>query len=88
MKTIIHIENLKCGGCAATIKKGISKINSVETVEVDEETSEVTIFHKEDVIQEIKEKLIGLGYPESGEKNTIMHKAKSYVSCALGRIEK
>lgn len=88
MTTTIQIENLKCGGCAATIKKGILGIDSVNDVEVNVETSEVKVAHENDVISAIKEKLSKLGYPESGDKNTVLHKAKSFVSCAVGRLEK
>ncbi|MEQ6123700.1 heavy-metal-associated domain-containing protein [Pseudotenacibaculum sp. MALMAid0570] len=88
MTTTIHIENLKCGGCAATIRKGILSIDSVDNVEVDVETSEVKVSHTKDVVTHIKEKLSKLGYPEAGDKNTVLHKAKSFVSCAVGRLEK
>lgn len=88
MTTTILIENLKCGGCAATIKKGILGIDSVEEVNVNVETSEVKVSHGKDVISTIKEKLAKLGYPETGDKNTVLHKAKSFVSCAVGRLEK
>ena len=57
MITTIQIENLKCGGCAATIKKGILGIDSVEEVDVNVETSEVKVSYKTDVISTIKEKL-------------------------------
>ncbi len=87
MTTTISIENLKCGGCAATIKKGILAIDSVESIEVDVDTSEVIVSHLENVVDKIKDKLSSLGYPESGDKNTIVHKAKSFVSCAVGRLE-
>ena len=87
MKTDIQIENLKCGGCAATIKKGISSINGVNDVAVDVENSMVTIDSENANLVEIKEKLSKLGYPEVGDKNTVLHKAKSFVSCAVGRIE-
>ena len=87
MTTTIQIENLKCGGCAATIKKGILGIDSVSDVEVNVETSEVKVSHTNDVINNIKEKLSKLGYPESGDKNTVLHKAKSFVSCAVGRLD-
>ena len=72
-------------GCAATIKKGILGIHSVEQVDVNVETSEVHITHQTDVILEIKEKLSKLGYPEKGSRNSTVHKAKSFVSCAVGR---
>ena len=87
MTTNIQIENLKCGGCAATIKKGISTINVVNDVAVDVENSMVTIDSENANLLEIKEKLSKLGYPEAGDKNTVLHKAKSFVSCAVGRIE-
>ena len=87
MITNIQIENLKCGGCAATIKKGISAINGVNDVAVDVENSIVTIDSENANLVEIKEKLSKLGYPEVGDKNSVLHKAKSFVSCAVGRIE-
>ena len=33
-----------------------------------------------------KNKLSLMGYPEVGDANTIIHKAKSFVSCATGRM--
>jgi copper chaperone len=35
---------------------------------------------------EVKEKLKTLGYPEDGEANGLGSKAKSYVSCAIGKM--
>ncbi len=87
MTTTIQIENLKCGGCAATIKKGILGIDSVSDVEVNVETSEVKVSHGDNIVDRIKEKLSKLGYPETGDKNTVLHKAKSFVSCAVGRLD-
>ena len=87
MTTNIQIENLKCGGCAATIKKGISAINGVNDVAVDVENSIVTIDSENANLVEIKEKLSNLGYPEVGDKNTVLHKAKSFVSCAVGKMD-
>ena len=37
MKADIQIENLKCGGCAATIKKGVLSLESIKEVSVDEQ---------------------------------------------------
>ena len=84
---VIKIENLKCGGCAATIKKGLLSIENVDEVVVDVENDTVSISSKNVLIDLIKEKLSKLGYPEVGDKNTLVHKAKSFVSCAVGRIE-
>lgn len=87
MKTNIKIENLKCGGCAATIKKGISSIKGVEDVAIDVENSIVTISAENTTLDAVKTKLSKLGYPEVGGENTLVHKAKSFVSCAVGRID-
>ena len=87
MKTDIQIENLKCGGCAATIKKGLLSLENVKEVEIDIENSIVSITSDNDNLEIVKDKLSKLGYPEVGDKNTIVHKAKSFVSCAVGRID-
>jgi copper chaperone CopZ len=83
----IEILNLKCGGCANTIKKGIVSIEGISDVIVDLETSKVTVdTDNESVVLSVKEKLSKMGYPETNETNTILHKAKSFVSCASGRM--
>ena len=87
MMTVIKIENLKCDGCAATIKKGLLSIENVSDVLVDVANDTVSITSENVLIDVIKEKLSKLGYPEVGDKNTIVHKAKSFVSCAVGRID-
>lgn len=87
MKAEIQIENLKCGGCAATIKKGILGLEGINEVNVDVEKSIVSIASEKENLEEIKAKLSKLGYPEVGDKNTVLHKAKSFVSCAVGRID-
>ena len=87
MKAEIHIENLKCGGCAATIKKGILGLKGINEVNVDVDKSIVSIASEKENLEEIKIKLSKLGYPEVGDKNTVLHKAKSFVSCAVGRTD-
>lgn len=87
MKAKIEIENLKCGGCAATIKKGLLSLDSISDVEVDVEKSIVSVTSENQNLEIVKEKLSKLGYPEVSDKNTIVHKAKSFVSCAVGRID-
>ncbi len=87
MKSQIQIENLKCGGCAATIKKGLLALDGVTEIEIDIEKSIVSIASEKENLEEIKLKLSKLGYPEVGDANTIVHKAKSFVSCAVGRMD-
>lgn len=86
MQTIINIENLKCSGCASTIKKELLAINGVEEVQIDVDTATVSVKSEPQFLETIKEQLSKLGYPEVGAKNTMLHKAKSFVSCAVGRV--
>ena len=86
METKIYIENLKCGGCAATIKKGILSVDGVSEITVNVDESLVEVSTENDVVDAVKEKLSKMGYPEVGDKNTVLHKAKSYVSCATGKM--
>jgi copper chaperone CopZ len=88
MKNEIYIANLKCGGCANTIINGLNSINEVSEVNVDVEKSLVTLVANEATLGLVKEKLSKLGYPEVGDKNSVLHKAKSFVSCAVGKVNK
>jgi copper chaperone CopZ len=81
----IQVENIKCGGCMNSIKKAISAIAGVQTVEVMKETETVLVEATSDLRNVITEKLASLGYPEKGN-NSLIHKAKSFVSCAIGRV--
>ena len=83
----INILNLKCNGCANTIKKGLLSIEGIDTVEVTLENSEIKINNVSDeIFTTVKEKLSKMGYPEVGDANSMMHKAKSMVSCATGKL--
>lgn len=81
----IQVENIKCGGCMNSIKKAIAAIAGVQAVEVLKETETVLVEGAANLRQSITEKLASLGYPEKGNNNLI-HKAKSFVSCAIGRV--
>lgn len=86
MKTI-EILNLKCGGCVNTVKKGLLTIDGINEVEVDLVNSKVMVpTEDEQVLIQVKAKLSKMGYPEIGDANTILHKAKSFVSCASGKM--
>ncbi|GGZ77718.1 heavy-metal-associated domain-containing protein [Algibacter mikhailovii] len=87
MKTTLEIQNLKCGGCAHTITTKLNELSEVSDVFVDNENFSVTFtYTTEPVLLEAKNVLVKLGYPEVGDKNAITTKAKSFVSCAIGRI--
>lgn len=87
MKSTLVIQNLKCGGCANTITTKISTIENITDLEVDVESSSVSFtFQNANDLNTVKEKLAHLGYPIEGDKNTVVSKAISYVSCATGKM--
>ena len=86
MKHNYHIQNIRCGGCANTIKKELSKI--FESVEIDIESKIVTVEAKnEQDIENGAMSLKKLGYPLTGEESGLVDKAKSFVSCAIGKFD-
>ena len=86
MKKQLVIQNLKCGGCAHTIKTELNKIDGVSGVSIDENTSTVSFNTINDDISKVINRLDSLGYPIEANSNGVLKKAKSYVSCAIGRI--
>ena len=86
----IYVENIKCGGCANSIQKGLLKLEGVETVEVVVEQGQVNIegnVSRDVIIQS----LLLMGYPEKGSVeglSSLKAKATSFVSCAVGRMDK
>ncbi len=89
MRTSIIVQNLKCGGCAKTITSKLSEINNISEVAVDNETSTVSFrAQSSDDALNVKEKLKILGYPSIDDQNSVITKAKSFVSCATGKMAK
>ncbi|MFK7811586.1 MAG: heavy-metal-associated domain-containing protein [Maribacter sp.] len=89
MKTSITVQNLKCGGCAKTITSKLSEFENISDLSVDVEASAVSFVfeHVNDALK-VKSKLKALGYPSIDDKNSVTAKAKSFVSCATGKMSK
>jgi len=90
MSVVIQVENIKCGGCAGTIKKKLGEDSRVSAVEVDIEQGIVTIEGVEQDSALFSEMLLKMGYPETGTAEGIAAakaKAKSFVSCAIGKVD-
>lgn len=89
MKATIHIQNLKCGGCAKTITSKVSTLPNITNVTIDLESSTVSFNYSDfnDAVL-VKEKLKSLGYPSIEMDNSTISKARSFVSCASGKISK
>jgi copper chaperone len=89
MNTILVIQNLKCGGCANTIITRLSDLDGINDVKVDNDTNTVSFnYTDETTLNKSIDLLSKLGYPVEGEQNPLIKKAKSYVSCAVGRMNK
>ncbi len=87
MTTTIEILNLKCNGCVNTVRKGLLSLDGVNEVDIDLENSKIIVpTDNEDLLNKVKAKLSKMGYPELGDANTLLHKAKSFVSCASGKM--
>ncbi|MDD3475703.1 MAG: heavy-metal-associated domain-containing protein [Sulfurimonas sp.] len=85
--------NIKCDGCANTIKESLKSEFGEVDVDLSQEPRVVTLEIKdEEAEQNFLKKMRSLGYPLEGEelgtftKGTL--KAKSFVSCAIGKINK
>jgi copper chaperone len=89
MSWTVTVENIKCGGCANSIRKALTAIPGVAAVEVDIEKGDIRVEGDEAARAAVTRRLRELGYPESGAVSGIgsaTAKAKSFVSCAIGRM--
>jgi copper chaperone CopZ len=85
-----QVINVKCGGCASTLKEKLfEKFGEVE-VNLEKEPREITLDIEEEKIPVLGEALKKLGYPFLTEKMGFVDgtsaKAKSFVSCAIGKM--
>lgn len=83
---VFQVENIKCGGCMQTITKGLKHIDSGYDVHMDQSNGTIVIDSERSIDSEaVTHALDQMGYPISGDNNA-WKKAKSYVSCAVGRM--
>lgn len=85
----IIVENLKCGGCSATITKRLSAMEGVGNVQVDSEAERVSFSSPPAAVELVRETLRGLGYPERGTASglaSVGAQLRSLVSCAIGKV--
>ena len=84
----IEVENIKCGGCMNSIKTALLKFENVIEVSIDKGIDTITINSNTDTDRSVfVNTLSNLGYPEKGH-NSLLHKGKSFVSCAIGNLSK
>lgn len=81
------VENIKCGGCANSIKKGLEKLGEGVDVSVEIEEGKVLLSSENAInVKKYVKSLASMGYPVPGEGN-ILKTAQSYVSCMIGRMQ-
>lgn len=68
-----------------SIKTALMKVKGISEVQIVKEEDKVTLIGDGFDQQVVLEKLAALGYPEKGN-NSLISKAKSMVSCAVGRM--
>ena len=90
MKQTYEVINVKCGGCANTLKtKLLEEFGDVE-VNLEVEPRQITLDIEESALPSLRQKLKSLGYPMSDEDLSTIEgfstTAKSFVSCAVGKM--
>ncbi len=90
MKQTFEILNVKCGGCANTLKTKLEKGFGEVEVNLDVEPRQITLDIDESKIPALRTALKKLGYPMSDEElgrvEELTTTAKSFVSCAVGKM--
>ncbi|QOP42214.1 heavy-metal-associated domain-containing protein [Sulfurimonas marina] len=91
MKQTFQVENVKCGGCANTLITKLKEDFGEVEVNLDVLPREISLDIKDENIETLRTALKKLGYPMSDEKLSFIDsnatKAKSFVSCAVGKFE-
>lgn len=90
MRYSFQVQNMKCGGCAQTISKRLRE-EHFSSILVDTNAKSVSFEGPEGQEEYIRHLLKTLGYPVLGEEmgfvDEKLTQAKSFVSCAIGRLE-
>jgi copper chaperone len=86
-----EVQNVKCSGCANTLKKAL--IDEFPDIQIDLQSMprKITLSIENDQLELLKKKLRSIGYPLVKDQlstiENINAKAKSFVSCAIGKID-
>ncbi len=87
MRAFIIIQNLKCNDCVNSITKKLTEIENITNVEIDIEDSKVYFdYNQEEALHAVQLKLKEIGYPSIDEANRLLYKGRSYINCALGKM--
>ena len=91
MKQTFEVYNVKCGGCANTLIKSLKEYFGDVIVDLEVNPIKITLDIENDKLEALKLKLRSLGYPLTSDELSGFDKAattaKSFVSCAIGKID-
>lgn len=91
MKKTFEVENVKCGGCAHTLKTKLEGTFGDVDVDLEVNPRKITLEIEDNQLEDLQVQLRSLGYPlSSDELSTLQNvgaKAKSFVSCAIGKMD-
>ena len=90
MKQTFEVINVKCGGCASTLTEKLKDEFGTVEVNLEVEPRQITVDIEENQLDDLAVALKKLGYPlvseEMGFVDSTTAKAKSFVSCAVGKM--
>jgi len=85
-----EVINVKCGGCASTLKTSLAKEFGEVEINLEVEPRQITLEIEESKLPALRQALKKLGYPMSDEDLSKLEgfttNAKSFVSCAVGKM--
>jgi copper chaperone len=84
-----EIQNVKCEGCANTLRKRLHDFKNV-SVDFSVVPRKLNIEIEENQITELKNRLLSMGYPTVDDELSRTQELKtiinSYMSCMIGKI--
>ena len=90
MKQSFEVFNVKCIGCASTLKTKLAKEFGKIEVNLEVIPRQITLDMENKDLDKLSKALRELGYPlaeeEMGFMDSTSAKAKSFVSCAIGKM--
>lgn len=91
MKKTFEVENVKCGGCANTLKTKLQDTFGDVDVDLEVNPRKITLEIEDNQLEDLQVQLRSLGYPLSSDELSALQnvgaKAKSFVSCAIGKMD-
>ncbi|HBO16502.1 MAG: hypothetical protein UR69_C0003G0115 [Candidatus Moranbacteria bacterium GW2011_GWE2_35_2-] len=84
---MINVINIKCGGCEAGIRSVLEKEGFTNVIV---SVQNQTVSFENGDMEKAKQILSKMGYPQvsSKEAKSLTKKAKSYLSCVIGKMKR